>query len=89
MVPGVIKYILEYRGLSEPPGKLLGLMGLSGKRGGAFRAGRAPRSPLVRIGLGRGGGAPLSLSLFPPSFWPLSSIPVWPNKAHIFPGEFP
>ena len=25
----------------------------------------------------------------PPSFWPLSSIPVWPNKAHILPGEFP
>ena len=23
----------------------------------------------------------------PPSFWPLSSIPVWPNKAHILPGE--
>ena len=25
----------------------------------------------------------------PPSFWPLSSIPVWPNKAHILPGKFP
>ena len=24
----------------------------------------------------------------PPSFRPLSSIPVWPNKAHILPSEF-
>ena len=33
----------------------MGLMGLSGERGPA-RVGRAPPSPLVRIGLGEGGG---------------------------------
>ena len=38
-------------------------------------------APLVQFGP-EGGCAP-------PSFWPLSSIPVWPNKAHILPGEFP
>ena len=37
-------------------------------------------APLVQFG--PEGGAPAS-------FWPLSSIPVWPNKAHILPGEFP
>ena len=42
--------------------------------------GAAP-PPLVQFG--REGGRR------PPSFWPLSSIPVWPNKAHILPSEFP
>ena len=38
-------------------------------------------APLVQFGPDGG--------RMPPSFWPLSSIPVWLNKAHILPGEFP
>ena len=42
---------------------------------------RSSPAPLVQFGP-EGGRRP-------PSFWPLPSIPVWPNKAHILPGEFP
>ena len=38
-------------------------------------------APLVQFGPEEG--------CAPPSYRPLSSIPVWPNKAHILPGEFP
>ena len=44
MVPGVIEYLSEYRGLPEPPGKLLSLMGLSGKERGRPRGGARPIS---------------------------------------------
>ena len=47
----------------------MGLMGLKWRRGGAARAGRAPPLPLVRIGQGGRGGAPLSsLPSFPLSY---------------------
>ena len=66
LTPEVFRVIWEKTGvpggLPEPPGRVLGLMGLSANRGGAARAGRAPPPPLVRIGLGRGGAAPLSFS---------------------------
>ena len=45
----------------------MGLMGPSGEREGQPKVGRAPPPPLVRIGLGEGGGAPLFFS-FPTSF---------------------
>ena len=56
-------------GYRNPPGELMGLMGLSGERG-ATRAGRTPPAPWVGIGLGKGGSAPLSFSLsfLPPLF---------------------
>ena len=60
------------------------------------------RTPPVLVGVGekeregegeaKGGCTPCPIRTrggVPPSFWPLSSIPVWPNKAHILPGEFP
>src|SRR3954464_847082 len=47
--------------LPEPPGSIMGLMGLSGKRRKGLARGRAPLPPsLVLVGLGEGGGAPLS-----------------------------
>ena len=56
--------------LPEPPGNLMGLSGPRWKRGEEARAGpRTPPPPLVRIGQGEGGGAPLSLSL--PTSFPL------------------
>src|SRR4051812_6549243 len=51
-------------GLPEPPGGLMGLMGLKWRRGGAARAGRAPPPPLVRIGQGGGRRPPFLLSLY-------------------------
>ena len=53
-------------GLQEPPGGLMGLMGLKWRRRGAAREGRAPPLHLVRIG--QGGGRPpfLPLSLLLP-----------------------
>ena len=69
--PEVFWVVSEKTGVPEgyqnPPGELMGHMGLSGERGGA-RAGRAPPPPWVRIGLGKGGGVPLCFSLSPPSF---------------------
>ena len=62
------------------------------------------RTPSFLVGVGEGGkegerrkekgAAPLvqfgpEWGCAPPSFWPLSSIPVWPNKGYILPGEFP
>ena len=44
-------------GYRNPPGVVMGLMGLSGEREAARVVGRAPPPPLVRIGLGEGGGA--------------------------------
>ena len=66
--PEVFRVISEKTGVPEgyrnPPGEVMGIMGPSGKREGAARVGRAPPPPLVRIGLGEGGGgAPLSFSL--------------------------
>ena len=63
---------------SRTPSFLVGV-GEGGKEG--ERRKERGATPLVQFGL-EGGCAP-------PSFWPLSSIPVRPNKAHIFPGEFP
>ena len=55
-------------GLPEPPGRVLGLMGLRGKERGAARVGRAPPPPLVRIGLGEGGRHPPFLLPLPLPF---------------------
>ena len=59
--PEVFWVISEKTGVPEgyrnPPGEVMGLMGLSGERGAA-RRGRAPPTPLVRIGLGEGGRRP-------------------------------
>ena len=69
-IPEVFQVISEKTGVPEgyrnPPGEVMGLMGLNGERGAA-RRGRAPPPPLVRIGLGEGGRRPpfLSLSLLP------------------------
>ena len=50
--------------LPEPPGGLLGLHGPRGRRGKEAGGGRAPLPFLVRIGQGKGGGAPPFLRLF-------------------------
>ena len=50
--------------LPEPPGGLLGLHGPRGRRGKEAGGGRAPLPFLVRIGQGKGGGAPPFLPLF-------------------------
>ena len=71
--PEVFRVISEKTGVPEgtgtPPGEVMGHMGLSGEREGHPKVGRAPPPPLVRIGLGEGGGAPLSFSL--PTSFPL------------------
>ena len=54
-------------------------MGLSGEREGPDKAGPRAPPPLVRIGLGEGGGAPLFL---PPSL-PLPSLLVQLGKGGI------
>ena len=66
MVPGVIGYIPEYRGVTGTPRRLLGLMGPSGGRGEAAKG--QPHVPPPKSELDKeGGGAPLSfpLSLLP------------------------
>ena len=55
-------------GLPEPPGRVLGLMGLRGKERGAASMGRAPPPPSGPNWTRRGGGAPpLSFPLPSPS----------------------
>ena len=69
MVPGVIGYIPEYRGVTGTPRRLLGLMGPIGGRGEAAKG--QPRAPPPKSELDKeGGGAPLS---FPPLSPSLSS----------------
>ena len=70
MVPGVIGYIPEYRGLSDPhpPRKLLGLMGLSGKEIGRLGGGARPPLPQSELGKGRGRRPPFSFLLSTSSF---------------------
>ena len=66
MVPGVIEYIPEYRGVTGTPRRLLGLMGPIGGRGDAAKG--QPRAPPPKCELDKeGGGAPpfLSPSLVP------------------------
>ena len=59
MVPGVIGYIPEYRGVTGTPRRLLGLMGPSGGRGEVTKGQpRAPPSPKSELDK-EGGGAPL------------------------------
>ena len=74
MVPGEIGILPEYREVTGTP------RGVNGPTW-AKREKEKGAAPLVQFGP-EGGCAP-------PSFRPLSSIPVWPNKAHILPGEFP
>ena len=45
-------------GYRNPPGSIMGLMGLSGEEDGRPMQGRVPPPPLVRIGQGGGGAAP-------------------------------
>ena len=67
MVPRVIGYIPEYRGVTGTPRGVSGSHGPKVvKRRGSQGRPRAS-SPLVRIGLGEGAAPPLSLSL-PTSF---------------------
>ena len=61
MVPGVIGYIPEYRGVTGTTRRLLGLMGPIGGRGEAAKGQPCAPPPQVRIGQG-GGGAPHFLS---------------------------
>ena len=72
MVPGVIGYIPEYRGVTGGPRRLLGLMGPSGGRGEATKGQPRAPPPQVRIGQGGGGGGapsfPPSLPLLPSPF---------------------
>ena len=65
-------------GYRNPPGRVMGLMGLSGEERGAASMGRAPPPPLVRIGLGRGRRPPSFLLPLPLPF-PLSALPSSPN----------
>ena len=71
------------RGSPTPTGSrtpsFLVQLGEGGKEG--ERRKERGAAPLVQFGPEGG--------RMPPPFWPLSSIPVWPNKAHILPGEFP
>ena len=65
----VFRVISEKTGEPEgyrnpPPGEVMGHMGLSGEREGQ-PGWAACLLPLVRIGLGEGGGAPLPFSLSP------------------------
>ena len=61
MVPGVIGYIPEYRGVTGTPGRLLGLMGPIGGRGEAAKG--QLRTPPPNSELDKeGGGAPPFLS---------------------------
>ena len=67
MVPGVIGYIPEYRGLTGTPRRLLGLMGPIGGRGEAAKG--QPRAPPPKSELDKEGGrrppflSPLSFPL--------------------------
>ena len=65
MVPGVIGYIPEYRGVTGTPRRLLGLMGPIGGRGEAAKG--QSRTPPPNSELDKEGGAPpfLSPSLLP------------------------
>ena len=68
MVPGVIGYIPEYRGVTGTPWRLLGLMGPIGGRGEATKG--QPCAPLapIRIGKGEGARPPFSFLLSTSSF---------------------
>ena len=73
MVPGGFGHIPEYRGLPDPhppppPGKLLGLMGLSGKERGRPGGGTRPPLPQSKLGKGRGRRPPFSFLLSTSSF---------------------
>ena len=65
--PEVFQKVLDKtgvrEGLPEPPGELMGHIGPWWRERGVARAGHAPPPPWVQIGLGKGGGAPLSFSL--------------------------
>ena len=60
-------------GLPEPPGEVLGLSGPEGRERAAAQEVARPLPRGVRIGLGEGGAAPLSLSLSPTPSFPLLS----------------
>ena len=54
MVPAIIGYIPEYRGVTRTPRRLLGLMGPIGGRGEVAKGQPCALPSQVRIGLGRG-----------------------------------
>ena len=66
MVPGEFGHLLEYRGVTGPPGEYMGLIGPYWERGGGGQGGGAPPSP-IRIGVGARPPFP-SPSLLLPSF---------------------
>ena len=52
-VPDEFGHLREYRGLPEPPGESMGLIGPLWERGGGGQVEGAPPSP-IRIGVGAG-----------------------------------
>ena len=64
--------------LPEPPGGLMGLLGPRGRREKEPGGGRAPLPLLVRIGQGKGGGAPPFP--LPPHFFPPPSRSPTPTR---------
>ena len=81
--PEVFRVISEKTGVPEglpkPPGEVLGLSGPEGRERAAAQEVARPLPCGVRIGLGEGGAAPLSLSLSL-SFLPPSSFLVGLGK---------
>ena len=71
------------KGLPEPPGEVLGLSGLEGRERAAAQEVARPLPRGVRIGLGEGGAAPLSLSLSL-SFLPPPSFPSRTRKGESY-----
>ena len=71
MVPGVIGYIPEYRGVTGTPRRLLGLMGPIGGRGEAAKG--QPRAPPPKSELDKDGGGAAPPFSFPPLSFPLLS----------------
>ena len=60
------------------------------------RVGEKKEGKREGVGKGKGGAAPFPLVQFgpmggraPPSLWPASSIPIWPNKAQYFSRRIP
>ena len=67
---GLLDIYQSTGGIPEPPRRLMGLMGPSGRRGEAAKGQPRPPPPQVRIGQGGGAAPPLS---FPPLSPSLSS----------------
>ena len=78
-VPGKFRHIPEYRVVTETPRGVNGPTWATREKREGARRGRAPLPLLVRIGQGKGGGAPLS---FPSS----SSFPFLVSYSYYMEG---